>query len=64
LPVIKAMPEGRRIEIADIREYPDLYSLGYGYNYYHLNNKGAQLYSKIFGQKIVEVLKRSQAIVP
>lgn len=64
LPVIKAMPELRRIELADIREYPDLYSLTNGYNYYHLNNKGAQVYSRLLGQKLVDLFKRNQAIAP
>lgn len=64
LPVFRALPELRCIELADIREYPDLYSLAYGYNYYHLNNKGAQVYSRLLGQHIADLFKRNQAGTP
>ena len=57
LPLFHAMPEGTKIELADPRKYPELYQLEYGYNFHHLNNKGATLESKILGEQVANLLK-------
>ncbi|MCB9034311.1 MAG: hypothetical protein H6553_10770 [Chitinophagales bacterium] len=63
LPVFNALPKNRCISLADIRQYPEFYSFEYGYNFHHLNNKGAQLYSKILAQKIVQLFQQNQQAV-
>lgn len=60
LPVFNAMPEGSKIEVADIRKYPKLYSIEYGYNFHHLNYKGARLVSQEIGKQLVPLLKEKQ----
>ena len=57
LPVFNAMPEGTKISLADIRKYPKFYSIEYGYNFHHLNEKGANLLSEEFAKQLVPLLK-------
>lgn len=57
LPVFYAMPEGSKIELADIRKYPKFYSIEYGYNFHHLNYKGAKLFSQEMAKQLVPLLK-------
>lgn len=60
LPVFNAMPEGSKIELADIRKYPKFYSIEYGYNFHHLNYKGAKLFSNEMAKQLVPLLKEQQ----
>lgn len=62
LPIFNALPESRRIEIADPRQYPAFYKFENGYNFHHLNLKGAKIYSEILGNKISEHLKSNLSI--
>jgi hypothetical protein len=57
LPVFNAMPEGSKIELADIRKYPKFYTIEYGYNFHHLNNKGAVIFSQEMAKQLVPLLK-------
>jgi hypothetical protein len=51
------MPEGSKIELADIRKYPKFYTIEYGYNFHHLNNKGAVIFSQEMAKQLVPLLK-------
>ena len=57
LPVFNAMPEGTKIELADIRKYPKFYTIEYGYNFHHLNYKGAKLFSNEMAKQIIPLMK-------
>ncbi|MBP8192182.1 MAG: hypothetical protein KAX69_01160 [Chitinophagales bacterium] len=57
LPVFNAMPEGSKIELGDIRKYPKFYSIEYGYNFHHLNYKGAKLFSHEMAKQLVPLMK-------
>jgi hypothetical protein len=57
LPVLNAMPKGTQIEIADPRKYPKYYEVAYGYNFHHLNYKGATLQSHEMAKQIVNLMK-------
>ncbi|HMX59895.1 MAG TPA: hypothetical protein PKK18_05785 [Chitinophagales bacterium] len=60
LPVFNAMPEGSKIELADIRKYPKFYSIEYGYNFHHLNYKGARLCSQELAKQLIPLLKSEE----
>ncbi|MBP9136138.1 MAG: hypothetical protein KBF31_03955, partial [Chitinophagales bacterium] len=51
------LPKDCKFELADPRIYPEFYEVENGYNFHHLNVKGAELYSKAFGEKLVELEK-------
>ncbi len=57
LPVFNTMPEGSKIEVADPRKYPKYYEVDYGYNFHHLNDKGARLQSIDMAKQLVELMK-------
>jgi hypothetical protein len=57
LPVFNAMPEGSKIELADIRKYPKFYTIEYGYNFHHLNYKGAKLFSNEMAKQTIQLIK-------
>lgn len=57
LPVFNAMPERSKIELADPRKYPKYYQPDYGYNFHHLNYKGAKLQSADMAKQLVELMK-------
>jgi hypothetical protein len=52
------LPENSRINLADPREFPQFFTVENGYNYHHMNAQGSTIYSKIMGEKIVELLKK------
>ena len=55
------MPEGTKIELGDIRKYPKFYAIEYGYNFHHLNDKGAKLLSQEFAKQLVPLLQKTEA---
>jgi hypothetical protein len=57
LPVFNALPEGTKIEVADPRKYPKYYEADYGYNFHHLNYKGAKLQSHEMAKQLIELMK-------
>jgi hypothetical protein len=57
LPVFNAMPEGTKLELADPAKYPKYYELEYGYNFHHLNYKGAKLQSTDMAKQLAELMK-------
>lgn len=61
LPVFNAMPAGTKIELGDIRKYPKFYAIEYGYNFHHLNDKGAKLLSQEFAKQLVPLLQKTEA---
>lgn len=62
LPIYNALPKERCIELADPYKYPEFYTVENGYNFHHLNKKGANLYSNILGQRIVNLIKSNSVI--
>ena len=60
LPVFNAMPAGTKIELADPRKYPKYYLPEYGYNFHHLNYKGAKLQSYDMAKQVLEILKTTK----
>jgi hypothetical protein len=60
LPVLNAMPKGTQIELADPRKYPKYYETAYGYNFHHLNYKGATLQSNEMAKQIVNLMKANK----
>lgn len=56
LPVFNAMPENTKLEFADPRKYPKYYDVNYGYNFHHLNFKGAEILSNDFGKQLVKLM--------
>lgn len=59
LPIYYALPENRRIELANPSLYPEFYDIRYGYNFHHLNLEGANLYSKKLGEEIAKLFKEN-----
>ncbi len=57
LPVFHAMPAHTKIELADPRKYPKYYLVENGYNFHHLNYKGAKILSHDFAHQLVKVIK-------
>jgi len=55
IPTFNQLPESNKINLASPIEYPDFYLPENSYNFYHLNQKGATLYSKILTQRILEL---------
>ena len=60
LPVFNTKPKDAKIELADIRKYPKFYSIEYGYNFHHLNYKGAKLLSIEMAKQIVPLLQKPE----
>lgn len=54
------LPVDSKFELADPRIYPEFYAVENGYNFHHLNVKGAALYSKAFADKLVELEKKKK----
>ena len=57
LPVFKSMPANTKLEFADPRKYPKYYDVQFGYNFHHLNYKGAKILSTDFGNQLVQLMK-------
>jgi hypothetical protein len=62
LPVFYALPKGTQIELADPRKYPKYYETAYGYNFHHLNYKGANLLSHEMANQVVNLMKSNKDI--
>lgn len=60
LPVFNAMPANTKIEFADPRKYPKYYDVNYGYNFHHLNYKGAKILSTDFGNQVVALMQQNK----
>ena len=56
LSIYENLPKNSRIDLADPRVYPQFYTLKNGYNYHHMNDTGANIFSTILGEKIAQLL--------
>jgi hypothetical protein len=56
LPAFESLPESNRISLASPFEYPEFYSKENTFNFRHLNETGAQLYSEMLAEKIEKLL--------
>ena len=63
LPIYYKLPKDRCIELANPDKYPEFYTLENGYNYHHLNKKGANIYSNKLASKIAELLNKNKVIL-
>ncbi|MCO5247674.1 MAG: hypothetical protein M9887_01820 [Chitinophagales bacterium] len=54
--IYEQLPEDSKINLADPRVYPEFYALENGYNYHHLNLKGAKIYSTKMGHLITNLI--------
>lgn len=63
LPVFYAMPKETQIELADPRKYPKYYETAYGYNFHHLNYKGANLLSNEMAKQVVSLMKANKVSI-
>lgn len=57
LSIYERLPEDSRLQLADPAEFPEFFTLENGYNYHHMNAQGAAIYSGVFGEKLVELIK-------
>jgi hypothetical protein len=60
LSIYERLPEDSRMQLADPNEFPEFFTLENGYNYHHMNAQGAAIYSKVFGEKFVELMKKGK----
>jgi len=56
--IYEQLPADSRINLADPRSFPEFFTLENGYNYHHMNAVGSEIYSKTFGEKVVELLQK------
>lgn len=64
LPVFHAMPDDAKIEVADPRKYPKYYAVDYGYNFHHLNYRGAKLQSHEMARQLLPLLQPAETSAP
>lgn len=62
LPIYYQLPQERCIELANPNKYPEFYAVEYGYNYHHMNKQGANLYSKLLGERISALINKNKLI--
>ena len=55
--IYENLPNDSKINLADPRVFPEFYTLENGYNYHHLNSKGAKIYSTKLGIQIASLIK-------
>ncbi|MEZ5001819.1 MAG: hypothetical protein R2730_02175 [Chitinophagales bacterium] len=55
IPVFDQLPESNKINLGDPADYPMFYDPENCYNYHHLNLKGANIFSEILAEKILEL---------
>jgi hypothetical protein len=63
LPIYYALPPERCIDVANPLQYPAFYAYENGYNFHHLNLKGAKIYSNVLSEKIATLLKQNSTTV-
>ena len=54
IPVYDKLPEANKINLGDPATYPEFYEPENCYNYHHLNLKGANIFSEILANQILE----------
>jgi hypothetical protein len=57
LPIYHQLPLSNKIDLGNPAEFPEFYTVENSFNFFHFNEAGAQLYSHVLGEKIVELLK-------
>jgi hypothetical protein len=60
LPILNALPEKHRINLADGRKYPEFYLAANSADVTHMNEKGATLYSRAFADNFVLLLQAEE----
>jgi len=53
-PILKALPTKNKLNLANAKQYPELYKSENIWDGNHLNNKGAQLLSRLLAQKLIQ----------
>jgi hypothetical protein len=54
-PIYDALPEKNKISLADINQYPEFYTHESTFNYYHMNVKGADLYTQALSEAFLNL---------
>lgn len=57
LPIFNKLPNNNKIDLGNPLLYPEFYTVENSFNFFHLNEQGAAIYSRVLGEKIVELLK-------
>ncbi len=60
LPLYDALPAEHKIELADANRYPQFYAREYSFNVGHLNEAGAQLFTKALARRFSELITPDQ----
>lgn len=57
LPLFRELPADNKIDLGNPNLYPEFYTIENSFNFFHFNQEGAEVYSKVLGQKVVELLQ-------
>lgn len=60
LPVFNSLPAGHRINMADARQYPEFYFADYSFDVTHMNEKGAEIYSRKLAENFSVLIQPTQ----
>ncbi len=55
LPILNALPENHRLNMADARQYPEFYLAENSFDVTHMNEKGAELYSRALAESFLRL---------
>lgn len=58
--LLYSLPEANRIDLSPAAEYPEFYSAEMSFDIGHLNTRGAALYTRILGGKLLELEKQKR----
>lgn len=57
-PVFERLPDSNKIDMSDPRKYPEFYDTQYSFDDGHMNQQGAQLFTRAFAAELKELLAR------
>jgi lysophospholipase L1-like esterase len=63
IPLFNKIDAKYKIEIADSRKYPELYTVKNSADETHLNKKGAEIFTAILSQKFNELISKNKAAI-
>ena len=62
VPIYRDLPAKNRIELSDSYHYPEFYMAKYSFDYVHLNEAGAEIFSKELAIKFNKLLRQREEI--
>ncbi len=54
-PIYDALPDANKISLGDINQYPEFYTHETTFNFYHMNVKGADLYTQALAEEFLKL---------